>query len=172
MFVRKSSMLHRVVLLSLLSLALAATVVAQTPVSAGSVLTSARQVRQLSPEDVALSPAVHIRGVVTYYDPVGPNLFVQDSTGGLWVDSPRGLKDPPSVGQLLDVTGTVMQGFMPYVGKASWKILGTAPMPKPIVVTYADIATATDDSQWVQMQGIVRSFVKEVEDDVLVMDVA
>ena len=66
------------------------------PVASGlrSTLNSVDHIRKFKP-DASPSPVpVHVRAVVTYYDSVGPNLFVQDATGDVWVDL-RGLKDPP-----------------------------------------------------------------------------
>ena len=37
-------------------------------------------------EEAKQSRAVRLRGVITYYDPEEPDLFVQDSTGGIWVN--------------------------------------------------------------------------------------
>ncbi len=109
---------------------------------------------------------------MTYYDTVAPNLFIQDKTGGIWVDL-RGTKvTPPSPGQLLDLHGVAGFGFTPYIAKPNWKVLGTAPTPKPLLLTYDDAATGTFDGQWVQMEGVVRSFVQQAEGNVLVIDVA
>src|ERR1700754_3450712 len=47
-------------------------------------LTTVRQIRHLK-VSTPTGVAVHLRGVVTYYDTVAPNLFVQDATGGIWV---------------------------------------------------------------------------------------
>ena len=47
-------------------------------------LTTIRQIRHLKASTPDIG--VHVRGVVTYYDTVAPNLFVQDPTGGIWVD--------------------------------------------------------------------------------------
>jgi diguanylate cyclase (GGDEF)-like protein/PAS domain S-box-containing protein len=115
---------------------------------------------------------VHVRGVVTYYDSVVPNLFVQDATGGVWVDV-RGLHQVlPRVGQSVDMQGVVGLGFTPYIAKPRWKALGTAPFPKPIRLSYEKAATGSYDSQWVEMEGIVLSFTRELEGSVLVIDVA
>jgi diguanylate cyclase (GGDEF)-like protein/PAS domain S-box-containing protein len=123
--------------------------------------------------DASAGPvAVRLRAVVTYYDSVAPNLFVQDDSGGVWVDL-RGMKTaPPQVGQLLDLSGEVGAGFSPYVAKPQWKVLGTSPMPRPTVLNYEQAATGSFDSQWSQMEGVVRSFVQQAEGSVLVIDVA
>jgi PAS domain S-box-containing protein len=133
---------------------------------------SVRQIRQLKLDALLNSSEVHLRGVVTYYDSVGPNLFVQDASGGIWVDL-RGLSgDLPRPGQVLDIRGIAASGFTPYISKPQWKVLGTAPAPKPIHLSFGQASTGSFDGRWVEMDGIVRSFVQEAEGDVLVIDVA
>ena len=107
---------------------------------------------------------------MTYID-LDPNLFVQDSTAGVWVDL-RGMHVSLRTGQLLDLYGTAAEGFAPYVGHPHWRVIGEAPMPAARHVTYAEMATSQDDSLWVEVEGIVRSFWNEPAADVRVMDVA
>jgi diguanylate cyclase (GGDEF)-like protein/PAS domain S-box-containing protein len=131
------------------------------------------QVRRVKPDAAGTEVEIHVRAVVTYYDSVGPNLFVQDVTGGIWVDL-RGASGItlPQVGQLLDLHGVVGQGFTPYVAKPQWKILGSSPLPRASPVTYEQAASGSFDSQRVEMEGIVRSFLQQAEGNVLVIDVA
>lgn len=133
--------------------------------------TTVRQIRQLkTPPKTPI--AVHIHGVVTYFDTVAPNLFVQDATGGVWVDLRGSKLTPPSPGQVLDLEGVAGFGFSPYVANPQWKVVGQAAPPKPIHVLYDDVAAGSFDGQWVQMDGVVRSFIQQAEGNVLVIDVA
>ncbi|HLH09709.1 MAG TPA: EAL domain-containing protein [Terriglobales bacterium] len=132
---------------------------------------SVRQIRRLKPEALRGTLNVRVLGTVTYLDLVGPNLFVQDKTGGIWVDL-RGLSGGfPQVGQSVEVTGIAAAGFTPYISKPKWKVLGKAPTPKPVHLTYAQASTGAYDGTWVEMDGVVRSFVQEAEGNVLVIDV-
>ncbi len=143
-----------------------------SPSSGSRTLTSLAQLRELQVDGSGRPARIHVRAVVTYYDPVGPDLFVQDAAAGIWVDL-RGLKvPPPKVGQLLDLRGTGGAGFSPYVANPQWKNLGTAPLPDPVRVSFEQAATGSSDSQWVEMEGVVRSFVLEAEGSVLVIDTA
>ena len=93
------------------------------------VLTHAAQIRQLSPQEVEKAYPVHLRGVVTYYDSVAPNLFVQDSTAGIWVDV-AGAANPPRPGQRIDLEGVVGPGFTPIVNQGTLdcaRVWGHAP---------------------------------------------
>lgn len=144
----------------------------QAEPSSGRVLTTLSQVRNFPRDSSIGSVPVHVSAVVTYYDSVGPNLFVQDGTAGAWVDL-RGVKtDPPRVGTMLDLVGTVGSGFSPYVAEPRWRVVGTAPLPKPERLDFEQAATGSYDSQWVEMEGVVRSFVQEAEGSVLVIDAA
>jgi diguanylate cyclase (GGDEF)-like protein/PAS domain S-box-containing protein len=136
-----------------------------------SPLRTANAVRQFQGGVSGEPIPVHVRGVVTYYDSVAPNLFVQDATGGVWVDLGGLHKDPPPVGKQVDLQGVVGVGFTPYIAKPQWKVLGTAPFPKPVRLSYEKAATGSYDSQWVEMEGIVRSFTRELAGSVLVIDV-
>ena len=65
------------------------------------VLTSIEQVRRLTPEEARRSYPVHLKAVVTYFDPADPELFLQDSSGGIWVGwTPDMPKTAP--GQLIE----------------------------------------------------------------------
>jgi len=134
-------------------------------------LTTVRQIRSLN-EPVKSGINVHIRGVVTYFDTVTPNLFVQDATGGVWVDLRGSRLAPPTIGQVLDLRGVVGFGFSPYVADPQWKVVGNAPPPRPVRVLYDDVALGAFDDQWVQMDGVVRSFIQQAEGSVLVIEVA
>jgi diguanylate cyclase (GGDEF)-like protein/PAS domain S-box-containing protein len=135
-------------------------------------LTAVRQIRHLKASTATGAIGVHLRGVVTYYDTVAPNLFIQDATGGIWVDLRNSTAKPPAPGQLLDLHGVVGFGFSPYVANPQWTVAGNSVPPKPQPLTYDDAATGSFDSQWVQMDGVVRSFVQQAEGNVLVIDVA
>ena len=159
----------------LLGIAVAALVCGADPAIAESTrpveLTSVRQIRQLKVSTNGAFSA-HLHGVVTYYDTVAPNLFVQDSTGGIWVDLHGSTAKAPSPGEVLDLRGAVGFGFSPYIQSPIWTVTGKAAPPKPRLISYDDAATGTFDGQWVQLDGVVRSFVQEAEDNVLVIDVA
>lgn len=106
------------------------------------LLTRISQIRQLTPDQAARGYPVRISGVVTYYSRTGPDflgretfmssdtpdLFVQDSTAGIWVDMP---KDSPPLesGQLLEMEGvTEAPDFAPQIGKPRYRVIGRAPL--------------------------------------------
>lgn len=141
-------------------------------VFASTTLHSVGAIRHLSPEDAKRQPAVHLHAVVTYYDTVGPNLFVQDETGGIWVDLRKSKAPAPHPGQLLDLSGVAGTGFSPYVDQPTWKVLGASGLPHAVPINYEQAMTGAYDSLWTEMEGVVRSFVQQAEGSVLVIDVA
>jgi len=134
-------------------------------------LTTVQAIRH-SKQPMPPDTPVHIRGIATYYDTVAPNLFVQDATGGIWVDLRGVSATPPSPGDILDLRGTAGSGFSPYIAKPRWTLVGRSAPPKPVHLSYEEAATGSFDSQWVQIEGVVRSFIQQAEGNVLVMDVA
>lgn len=145
--------------------------IAYSSTSKAAEVTTVSEIRHLKATGSA-EIGVHVRGVVTYYDTVAPNLFVQDGTGGVWVDL-RGLgQKPPMPGQRIDLYGVVGFGFSPYIAKPRWTVVGNAGLPTPLRISYDDAATGAYDAQWVEIDGVVRSFVQQAEGNVLVMDVA
>ena len=121
------------------------------------VLTSIEQVRRLTPEEARRSYPVHLKAVVTYFDPADPELFLQDSSGGIWV---RWTPDMPKTapGQLIELWGSSQQmDFAPDIGKAHWQVIGQAPIPPAKRVTFEEMASTSVDARWVEAEGIVRS---------------
>lgn len=93
-------------------------------------LTTVRQVHSLTKSQALEARPVHIRPVVTYFDPVAHNLFLNDATGGTWMEwTPNFPK--PAIGDLLDFTARTSYSFAPDVKDARWTIIGRAPMPHP-----------------------------------------
>ncbi len=134
-------------------------------------LTRVEQIRQLTREEAKRGYPVHLRAVVTYYNaqgpdllaeetyagPLGPDMFIQDSTAGVWVNAPAG-GTKAKQGQLIEIKGvTEAPDFAPQVGKPRWKVIGQAPMPPAHRPTYERMASTGEDSQWVEIDGIVRS---------------
>jgi signal transduction histidine kinase/CheY-like chemotaxis protein/PAS domain-containing protein len=121
------------------------------------VLTRVAQVRTLAPDEARRGYPIHLQVVVTYFDPVGPNLFVQDSTGAMWVDWPRnGPELEP--GQLIDLHGiTTQPDFAPDVAPSAWRVLGRTQLPKAQQASIEEMASTRVDSKWLELEGIVRS---------------
>src|ERR1039457_2170126 len=79
------------------------------------VLTHARDIRNLSPEEAKRSYPVHLRAIVTFVDTGPGELFVQDETAGIFVFVHESVSDAPlATGQFVDLTGiTTPADFSP-----------------------------------------------------------
>ena len=120
------------------------------------VLSCVEQVRALTPEEARRGYPVHLRVLVTYFDR-GTDLFVQDETGAMWVQWPAsGPELEP--GQVIDLQGfTTQPDFAPDIGRAAGHVLGRVPLPKARRVSIEEMASTRIDSEWVEVEGIVRS---------------
>jgi len=118
-------------------------------------LTTVEQVRSLSKPAAAEHRPVHLRAVVTYIDPVSGDLFLNDRTGGIWLQWKPPLPKP-AFGDLLDVVATTDYSFAPDVSGAHWTPAGRAPVPAPERVSYEQMASTDEDSRWVEVEGTVR----------------
>ena len=120
-------------------------------------LTRVEQIRQLSQDQARLEYPVHLRGVVTYYGGAGWELFVQDETGGVYVEC--GDQNPNvTAGQQVELVGVTAPGsFSPEVAKPQIKVRGPGALPLPKGVPFERLETGSEDSQWIQLEGVVRS---------------
>jgi signal transduction histidine kinase len=112
-------------------------------------------IRALSPDEAARRQPVRVRGVVTAHDAQRNLLFVQDATAGIYVEAWRHLYDVHP-GDQVEVTGWTERGaFAPIVVWPRLEAIGRAPFPPPLRLTTAVLPQA--DSQWVEIDGVVRS---------------
>jgi signal transduction histidine kinase len=143
------------------------------------VLTRVDQIRRLTNKQANLGYPVRIRAVVTYFsggdqrtakDSPGADLFVQDSTAGIWVNLPTPATDLKAE-QFLDLEGvTEAPDFAPQIGKPRWRVIREAPFPKPRKVSLESMLSTTEDSQWVEIEGTVRQ--ARIQGTLLVLNVA
>ena len=114
------------------------------------------KIHQLTREEAQRGYPVEAKAVVTYFDPYGPDFFVQDQSGAVWVDWTAGMPTPVA-GDLIELQGvTTQRDFSPDLIKPRWRVIGKAPMPKPETVTFAGLASTSMDARWVQVEGVVR----------------
>ena len=145
-----------------LALCCAGICLAQQPTARLPTLTHVIQAHKLSEAQAKQKYPVHFRVVVTYS--TAGDLFIQDSTGGIWVSRPAGMT-PPRRGQLLDLEGVTTQtDFAPDIAEPHWRVIGEAPMPAPRRPTYDEMASTSEDSKWVEFDGTVRSAVEITSD--------
>jgi PAS domain S-box-containing protein len=128
-----------------------------------SLLTLASQVRELTRDEaVARQPAL-LKGVVTWSHPNYGVMFIQDSSGGICVEltAEEMRNNPPEPGREVHVSGLTAMGFAPMIRCSEVKVLGNLSFPERLHVTLEQALTGVSDSQWVEMQGFLRSVAPE-----------
>jgi signal transduction histidine kinase/ActR/RegA family two-component response regulator len=136
------------------------------------VLERAGDIRALSPQEADRGLPVRLRAVVTYYDAVQTDLFVQDSSAGIYVELKSAVVKPDglSQGQEIELTGITASGdFAPEVVKPRIRILGQGVLPTARKVSSEEIFSGGQDSQWVEGEGVVHA--AAIEDNLLVLNV-
>jgi signal transduction histidine kinase len=123
------------------------------------VLTNASDILAL-PADRAFGTKVLIRGVVTAAQPDvdwSGRFFVQDPTAGIFVENIG--TNQPNPGDLVEIIGVSHPGgYAPIITEPRWRNLGTAPLPQAKPVSIEQLMAGIEDSQRVEIPGIVRAF--------------
>ncbi len=119
------------------------------------VLTTALEVRSLSPAEAERGLPVRLRGVVVFVEGVSA-LFLQDETSTTFF---RLVTPPlPQVGDEIELTAKTRMGlYLPGVDNAAYRVLGRRPLPPGIPVQYDDLHFSRYHYQRVTVEGIVRS---------------
>jgi signal transduction histidine kinase len=108
-----------------------------------------QSIASLSLTSSARSVTAIIRGVVIL---TGPTLFVQDSTGGIYIPQPAA--PPLKVGDEVEVTGEVHAGeFSTTMERASVKVLWARTPVPPVSVTASQASMGKFDAEFVEVQG-------------------
>src|ERR1039458_6713059 len=146
---------------------LAALEVLASPTSAASypdqphLLSTVAQVCALTLEQARQKYPIHLKGVITYRAPEYQVTFFQDETAGIFVWVQQSDLQMP-VGSLVEVDGNTTPGdFAPSIEHARLRVLGRAALPAPRPKSLQDLLTGQEDSQWIEMSGIVHSVALE-----------
>ena len=120
-------------------------------------ITTALEVRSLTPTEAASGIRVHLRGVIVYRESTTA-IFVQDETSTTFFRMPRG-KVPPAVGDEVELTSKTRMGlYLPGLDDATVRVLGRrAPLPPGIPAQFDDLVFGRFHYQRVALEGIVRS---------------
>ncbi len=151
---------HGLWLGAVLGLVFALILVAGQPVAfaqqPGTLLTNAMDVISLSAQEASRYLKVLVTGVVTASDPtLKGRFFLQDATGGVFVDNVNGRHLEP--GQRVEVSGITYPGaYAPTITAPRVRVLGTAPLPPAKPVSVEQLASGAEDSQRIEISGVVR----------------
>jgi len=121
-------------------------------------LKTATEVRNLAPEEAAKRYPVHLRGVLTFWDPTQFLRFVQDDTAGIYFYVSDGTYDRLlKAGDLVEIEGRSNRGeFAPIVDAVKITRLGEAAFPPARSVGVEQLFSGQEDSQFLEIHGLVR----------------
>ncbi len=127
-------------------------------------LTTVLQAHSLRSDEARRAYPVHLRAVVTYYDPNLGNgyaaTFVTDATGSIWVNLPADKFSSLPAETLVDVTGVTDNGlFAPYIASPHVVVIGRSHLPENAArVNHESLFSGIRDGQWIEVEGTVHSF--------------
>jgi PAS domain S-box-containing protein len=120
------------------------------------ILTTVAEVRNLSVAEAEHHFPVKLRGVVTFFDNALYSHFIQDETAGIYLFETN--LPALSPGQLVEVKGFTSPGeYAPIIVPETVVILGQSPLPAAQPVTFEQLASGKEDSQFVEITGVVRA---------------
>ncbi len=121
------------------------------------LLTSAAEIRKLPVDQARLEKPVQLDAVVTYNDPIERISFVQDKTAGIFMWSNE-LTSGLMPGDRVEIHGTTRPGdFAPVIWPRAIQVKShNTSLPKPGQFSDEEIFSGHTDSQWVELDGIVR----------------
>ena len=126
-----------------------------------SILRSAEEVRRLSTEEAARGRLVELEGVMTFFGPKQFSRFLQDASAGIYLTEFKGYPEL-QVGDVVKLWGRTDAGeYAPVVRPEKVERVGRRDLPSASRVTFEELAGGREDSQWVEVSGIVRQVVRE-----------
>ena len=125
-------------------------------------LTSASAVHSMSNGEAARNYPVRLSNVcVLYYNPDIGNLFVNDSSGSVYVDVRGQRRLALHAGDLLEISGVSgAGGFAPVIRQPAIRLAGHRQLPPAPRVSLDYLLTGQADTVWVELEGIVRAVVE------------
>lgn len=155
----------------------------RNPLAQERVLTDVQTVRNLTPSEASQQRTVRLRATVTYFDagnPLlfrehtdpGPLFFVQDETGGIFVE-PAPVDETLSLrsGDRVVIRGVTSPGdFAPVIARADVERVGAGEPPDPATPYPGELFSGRFDSQWIRISGVPHR--ARVRDGVLTMRIA
>ncbi len=133
-------------------------------------LRTAEEVRTLTPEQAEKHLPVRLRGVVTFYDESLFSRFIQDKTAGIYLREMAGMPQLEP-GQIVEVVGITSPGeYAPVVIPSSVTVVGVGKIPAAKEVPLEQLVSGHEDSQMVEVRGLVRAVHYETETHYFLID--
>ena len=119
-------------------------------------ITQVAQIRRLTPAEAKRKYPIRLKGVITYHAPEYKVTFFQDDTAGIFIYEATDTQI--GAGSLVEIDGNTTPGdFAPSIEHAEIHLIGRAPLPAAAPKSIDALLTGAEDSQWVEVQGIVHS---------------
>jgi PAS domain S-box-containing protein len=116
-----------------------------------------KELRQLTAQESGRGYPLDFRGVITYYDYPHGDIFLQDATGGVYIDPPQ-VPLSLKAGQYVEIEGVSRPSdFMSDVANARINILSESSLPEARRVPAHELPSGGHDCERVEVEGIVRS---------------
>lgn len=120
----------------------------------GAGLRTVSEVSALSEADASRGLQVRLEASVTFADPEWGVLFVQDTTGALYVHWRESRLSP---GDVVEVKALTAKGHLsPVLVKPAIRVLRSAALPVAAPASVHDMAAGKFDSKWIETSGVVR----------------
>jgi hypothetical protein len=127
------------------------------------VVTRLDEIRRMPRAEAGRYYPVRVTGIATYVDPAWSMLFLEDGATGIFV-SLTGSEKAVRAGDRLEVSGWTGPGnFAPEILRPSFRVLGPGALPPAPAVSSERLMTGAEDSQWVQVRGVVRAMTRTNE---------
>lgn len=154
-YVRHARLMARAVFVILPLLSAVSTGYTEPLSTSSSVITSIGTAHDL-PGAGSGGERVHLVGTVTFYDPADEELFIQDATGGIYVETDRPYAF--QIGDLLEVIGKTDPSYRTSVANgASMRVLGRGQSYASPLYQYSGLIAGDADSRLVQVRGRLRA---------------
>ena len=123
------------------------------------VIRKAEAIRELTVNQAGKHYPVQLQGVITFFDTNLFMRFIQDDTAGIYFFPYSATNEPVlQAGQWVQLEGTTDPGeFAPVVHPSRITVLGAGTFPPATPVSYEQLASGEQDSQFVEIRGIVHA---------------
>ena len=138
--------------------------------AAAGELRTAAAVRGLTPQQAAAGVPVRLKGVVTFADQGLYSRFIQDETAGIYFGEMTNLP-PFQAGQVIEIEGVTSPGeYAPIILPKSITVVDAGKLPAAKPVAIEQLVSGREDSQFVEISGIVRAVRFEEESQNYLLD--
>ncbi len=127
---------------------------------------TATTIRSLTVEQARRHHPVKLRGVITFVDESLYLRFIQDDTAGIYFYPLSTTNNNPvlAAGQEVEIEGETDPGeFAPVVRPSAVRVVGPGVIPPARPVTYEQLVSGEEDSQFVEIHGVVCAVTSDPE---------